>query len=54
MNLRKYRKQASLTQKRLAELCDTDPRYIGQLETGHCCPFLCLVYGDTVGHDDLC
>jgi transcriptional regulator with XRE-family HTH domain len=38
VNLRKYRKQASLTQEKLAELCDTDPRYIGQLETGRRCP----------------
>jgi transcriptional regulator with XRE-family HTH domain len=38
VNLRKYRKQASLTQEKLAELCDTDPRYIGQLETGYRCP----------------
>jgi transcriptional regulator with XRE-family HTH domain len=38
VNLRKYRKQASLTQEKLAELCNTDPRYIGQLETGRRCP----------------
>ena len=34
INLRKYRKQAELTQEKLAELCDTNPRYIGQIETG--------------------
>ncbi|MDR2517540.1 MAG: helix-turn-helix domain-containing protein [Spirochaetaceae bacterium] len=33
-NMRKYRKQAHFTQERLAELCDTDPRYIGQIENG--------------------
>ena len=38
VNLRKYRKQAAFTQEKLAELCDTDPRYIGQLETGRRCP----------------
>jgi transcriptional regulator with XRE-family HTH domain len=33
-NLRKYRKQAALTQEKLAELCDTDPVYIRQIEIG--------------------
>lgn len=32
-NLRKYRKQAGLTQEKLAELCNMNPRYIGQIET---------------------
>ena len=39
-NLRKYRKRAKLTQEKLAELCDTDFRYIGQIETGRRCPSL--------------
>ena len=39
-NMKKYRKQAKLTQERLAELCDTDHRYIGQIETGRRCPSL--------------
>jgi len=39
-NMRKYRKKAKLTQEKLAELCDTDHRYIGQLETGIRCPSL--------------
>ena len=39
-NLRKYRKAAKLTQEKLAELCDTDHRYIGQIETGSRCPSL--------------
>ena len=39
-NLKNYRKQAKLTQEKLAELCDTDYRYIGQLETGRRCPSL--------------
>jgi transcriptional regulator with XRE-family HTH domain len=39
-NLKKYRKQAKLTQEGLAELCDTDFRYIGQIETGRRCPSL--------------
>ena len=39
-NMKKYRKQAKLTQEKLAELCDTDHRYIGQIETGHRCPSL--------------
>ena len=39
-NLKKYRKQAKLTQEKLAELCDTDYRYIGQIETRRRCPSL--------------
>ncbi|MDR2632189.1 MAG: helix-turn-helix transcriptional regulator [Treponema sp.] len=33
-NMKKYRKLAGITQEKLAELCDTDPCYIGQIETG--------------------
>ncbi|MCL2809099.1 MAG: helix-turn-helix transcriptional regulator [Treponema sp.] len=39
-NLRKYRKEARLTQEKLAEICGTDHRYIGQIETGTRCPSL--------------
>jgi len=39
-NMRKYRKKAKLTQEKLAELCSTDFRYIGQIETGNRCPSL--------------
>jgi transcriptional regulator with XRE-family HTH domain len=39
-NMKKYRKRAKLTQEKLAELCDTDYRYIGQIETGRRCPSL--------------
>jgi transcriptional regulator with XRE-family HTH domain len=39
-NMRKYRKQAKLTQEKLAEICDTDPCYIGQIETGRRFPSL--------------
>jgi transcriptional regulator with XRE-family HTH domain len=42
-NMRKYRKQTGLTQEKLAELCDTDPCYIGQLETGRRCPSLSYI-----------
>lgn len=42
-NMKKYRKQAKLTQERLAELCNTDHRYIGQIETGRRCPSLDFV-----------
>ncbi|MDR0442622.1 MAG: helix-turn-helix domain-containing protein [Treponema sp.] len=42
-NLKKYRKQAKLTQEKLAELCGTDFRYIGQIETGRRCPSLDFV-----------
>jgi transcriptional regulator with XRE-family HTH domain len=37
-NMKKYRKLAGITQEKLAELCNTDPRYIGQIETGRRCP----------------
>ncbi|GHV68963.1 transcriptional regulator [Spirochaetia bacterium] len=40
VNMRKYRKQAGITQEKLAEFCDTDPAYIGQIETGRRCPSL--------------
>jgi len=39
-NMRKYRKKAKLTQEKLAEMCSTDFRYIGQIETGNRCPSL--------------
>jgi transcriptional regulator with XRE-family HTH domain len=39
-NMKKYRKQAKITQEKLAELCDTNHRYIGQIETGRRCPSL--------------
>jgi len=39
-NMRKYRKEAKLSQEKLAEICDTDHRYIGQIETGRRCPSL--------------
>ena len=39
-NMKKYRKKANLTQEKLAELCETDHRYIGQIETGNRCPSL--------------
>ena len=43
VNMRKYRKQAGITQEKLAELCDTEPAYIGQIETGRRCPSLSYV-----------
>ena len=39
-NLKKYRKKAKLTQEKLAEMCNTDYRYIGQLEIGTRSPSL--------------
>ncbi|MDR2510139.1 MAG: helix-turn-helix transcriptional regulator [Spirochaetaceae bacterium] len=39
-NMRKYRKLSGFTQEKLAELCDTEPAYIGQIETGRRCPSL--------------
>jgi transcriptional regulator with XRE-family HTH domain len=43
LNIRKWRKHAGLTQERLAELCDTDPCYIRQIETGRRCPSLIYI-----------
>jgi transcriptional regulator with XRE-family HTH domain len=37
-NMRKYRKERGFTQEKLAELCETDPAYIGQLENGRRSP----------------
>ena len=34
VNLKKYRKQLGYTQEKLAELCNTDPCYIRQIEIG--------------------
>jgi len=34
VNIKKCRKQAGLTQEKLAELCNTDPCYIRQIESG--------------------
>jgi transcriptional regulator with XRE-family HTH domain len=42
-NLKKYRKQAGFTQEKLAELCETDPCYIGQMETGRRCPSMAYI-----------
>jgi len=42
-NMKKYRKLAKITQEQLAVLCNTDHRYIGQIETGRRCPSLDFV-----------
>lgn len=39
-NLRKYRKKQGYTQEKLAELCNTDPCYIRQIEIGRRFPSL--------------
>ncbi|MCL2196468.1 MAG: helix-turn-helix transcriptional regulator [Treponema sp.] len=39
-NLRKRRKQLEYTQEKLAELCNTDPCYIRQIEIGRRFPSL--------------
>jgi len=38
VNMKKCRKQAGLTQEKLAEACNTDPCYIRQIEIGRRCP----------------
>jgi transcriptional regulator with XRE-family HTH domain len=42
-NLKKYRKQVGFTQEKLAELCETDPCYITQMETGRRCPSIAFL-----------
>ena len=39
-NVRKYRKQLGFTQEKLAEMCNTDPCYIRQIEIGRRFPSL--------------
>jgi transcriptional regulator with XRE-family HTH domain len=39
-NLRRHRKQLGLTQEKLAEMCNTDPCYIRQIEIGRRFPSL--------------
>jgi transcriptional regulator with XRE-family HTH domain len=43
INMKKYRKERGLTQEKLAELCATDPAYIGQLENGRRCPSMVYI-----------
>jgi transcriptional regulator with XRE-family HTH domain len=43
INLKKYRKQIGFTQEKLAELCETDPCYIGQIENGRRFPSLAYI-----------
>jgi transcriptional regulator with XRE-family HTH domain len=42
-NLRKFRGKKELTQMKLAELCDTAPSYIGEIEIGRRFPSLALI-----------
>ena len=42
-NLRKYRKNEGFSQMKLAELCNTAPSYIGQIETGRKFPSMEMI-----------
>jgi transcriptional regulator with XRE-family HTH domain len=42
-NMKKYRKERGFTQEKLAEMCATDPAYIGQLENGRRCPSMVYI-----------
>ena len=42
-NMKKCRKEAGLTQEKLAELCNTDPHYIGQIENGRRFPSIAYI-----------
>jgi transcriptional regulator with XRE-family HTH domain len=43
LNLRKFRNSKSLSQMKLAELCDTAPNYIAEIEIGRRFPSLNLI-----------
>ena len=43
MNMKRHRKQAGFTQEKLAELCDTDPGYIRQIEIGRRFPSIAYI-----------
>jgi transcriptional regulator with XRE-family HTH domain len=42
-NMKRHRKQAGFTQEKLAELCDTDPCYIRQIEIGRRFPSISYI-----------
>jgi len=42
-NMKKLRKEAGLTQEKLAEICNTDPCYIRQIEMGRRFPSITYV-----------
>ena len=42
-NMRKYRKEAGMTQEKLAEFCNTDPCYIAQIESGRRFPSISYI-----------
>lgn len=42
-NLKRYRKELHLTQEKLAELCNTETSYIGQIETRKRFPSLSFI-----------
>ena len=42
-NLKRFRKEQHITQEKLAELCDTETSYIGQIETKKRFPSLTFI-----------
>ena len=42
-NLKRFRRERNLTQEQLAELCDTETSYIGQIETKKRFPSLAFI-----------
>ncbi|MDR0455695.1 MAG: helix-turn-helix transcriptional regulator [Treponema sp.] len=42
-NLKEFRKKEGFSQQRLAELCDTAPTYIAQIETGRKFPSMDMI-----------
>jgi transcriptional regulator with XRE-family HTH domain len=51
LNLRKFRNSKGLSQMKLAEICNTAPSYIGEIEIGRRFPSLKLIekIGDALG-----
>ena len=43
-NLKRFRKEQHITQEKLAELCDTETSYIGQIETKKRLPSFSTVF----------
>lgn len=42
-NMRRIRREKKITQEKLAELCETDTSYIGQIETKKRCPSFAFI-----------
>ncbi len=50
-NLKKYRKAKSLSQMKLAEMCNTSTNYIGEIETGKKSPSMDMIQRISIALD---